>query len=173
MSVFRRPDPSEAPEWMSGYIGQTEGSDARSLLEQQASETIAFFRRVTEAGSQQRYAPDKWSIRQVLNHVSDTERVFAYRAMWFARELGKELPGMDQDIAAAAAAADRLPWAEHLADFAAVRGATLTLFRQLPEEAWDRGGLSSGHPVTVRALAFVIVGHLAHHLKVLEERYGL
>lgn len=173
MSVFRRPEPSEAPEWMQGYIALTEGSDARLLLEEQTRSATAFFRRVTEARSQERYAPDKWSLRQLLHHVSDTERVFAYRALWFARELGAELPGMDQDVAAAAAKADRLSWAELLTDFEAVRGATLSLFRQLPDEAWDRGGVASGGRVTVRALAFVTVGHLAHHLKVLEERYGL
>ena len=114
---------------------------------------------------------DKWSIRELLNHVSDTERVFVYRALWFARGFDTPLPGFDQNVAVPTAAAEQFSWASHVEDFRAVRAATLTFFRNLPEEAWGRSGVASGNPVTVRALAYIIAGHVAHHIAILQERY--
>jgi hypothetical protein len=118
-----------------------------------------------------RYAPDKWSIRQVLNHVTDTERAFAFRALWFARGFDSPLPSYDQNVAATGADADRISWAAHVEEFRRVRLSTISLFKNMPSHAWMRSGIASGNPFTVRALAYIIPGHLAHHITLLRERY--
>jgi hypothetical protein len=117
------------------------------------------------------HAPDKWSIRQLLSHINDAERLFTFRAFWFARGFDTPLPSFDQDVAAGAAGADERSWQSHVAEFRAVREATLTLFRSLPSEAWDRRGIAGDNPFTVRVLAYIVVGHVTHHTKVLRQRY--
>ena len=114
---------------------------------------------------------EKWSIREVLNHISDSERAFAFRALWFGRGFSDPLASFDQNVAANAAHADDYSWASHIADFRGVRQATLSFFRNLPPDAWSRKGVASGNSVTVRALAYIIAGHLSHHLAILQERY--
>ncbi|HET8984986.1 MAG TPA: DinB family protein [Trueperaceae bacterium] len=166
-----RPERSEANEYMFGYIDQVGPGDVRQILEDQASEAAAFFVTVSEETSLRRYEPGKWSMRESLGHVSDTERVFAYRALWFARSLGAALPGFDQNEAAATAPGDALPWSTHVAEFAAVRAGTIALFRNLPEAAWLRVGEANGRRFSVRAMAYIVAGHTAHHLRLLRERY--
>jgi len=107
----------------------------------------------------------------VLNHVTDTERSFAFRALWFARGFDTPLPSYDQHIAAAGAEADRISWAAHIEEFRRVRLATISLFRNMPPDAWARSGIASDNRFTVRALAFITAGHVTHHLKILRERY--
>jgi len=145
--------------------------DIVGALKTQLTETNSFLAGVSDEKSLQSYAPDKWSIRQLLNHVSDAERVFLYRALWFARGYDTPLPGFDQNIAVPHAAADQFSWSSHVADFNAVRAATLTFFRNLPDDAWTRTGIASDNPVSVRALAYIIAGHVAHHVAILEDRY--
>lgn len=166
-----RPAPTEAAPDYSTYINRIPGDDVLGALESQLDPTLRLLATITEEKSLHRYAPDKWSIRQLLNHVSDTERVFLYRALWFSRGFDTPLPGFDQNIAVPHAAADQFSWASHVADFSAVRAATLSFFRNLPEDAWTRTGIASGNPVSVRALAYIIAGHVAHHIAILEERY--
>ncbi len=167
-----RPGTTEATPQLFTYIDLVPGDDALPVLDRQLEECLAYFATIDEDRSRHRYAPDKWSIRQVLNHVTDIERVFTHRAFWFARGFDAPLPGFEQDIAADGADADRLPWATHVAEFRCVRLATLALFRNMPEAAWTRAGIASDHPVTVRALAFATAGHLTHHRNVLRERYA-
>lgn len=112
-------------------------------------------------------------MREVLGHINDTERVFAYRAFWIARGLEAPLPGFDQDVTVAAAGSDSRSWESHIEEFVAVRSATSALFRNLPEEAWSRKGVASDRVISVRAMAFVIAGHVEHHLRLLRERYSL
>jgi uncharacterized damage-inducible protein DinB len=166
-----RPAPTEAAPYYHTYIDRISSEDVLDALESQIDPAHRLFATITEQQSLHRYAPDKWSIRQLLNHVSDTERVFLYRALWFARGFDTPLPGFDQNIAVPHAAADQFSWASHVADFAAVRAATLSFFRNLPADAWARTGIASGNPVSVRALAYIIAGHTAHHIAILEERY--
>jgi hypothetical protein len=166
-----RPAPTEAAPYYSTYIDRITSEDVLGELESQLDPTLRLLAAITEEKSLHRYAADKWSIRQLLNHVSDTERVFLYRALWFARGFDAPLPGFDQNIAVPHAAADQYSWASHVADFKAVRVATLTFFRNLPAEAWTRTGLASGNPVSVRALAYIIAGHVAHHVAILQDRY--
>jgi len=166
-----RPAPTEAAPYYYTYIDRISSDDVVGALESQLDPALRLFATITEEHSLHRYAPDKWSIRQLLNHVSDTERVFLYRALWFSRGFDTPLPAFDQNIAVPHAAADQFSWASHVADFSAVRAATLSFFRNLPDDAWSRTGIASGNPVSVRALAYIIAGHVAHHVAVLEERY--
>jgi hypothetical protein len=166
-----RPAHDEAAPYYFTYINQVADDDIVPAIERQFDEALAFFAGISEETSQHRYAQDKWSIRQVLNHITDTERAFAFRALWFARGFDAPLPGYDQNIAASGAMADRVSWAAHVEEFRAVRLATISLFRNMPSEAWKRGGIASGNPFTVRAMAFIIAGHVAHHVMILRERY--
>lgn len=166
-----RPDATEAAPYYFTYIDQVEGDDPLRTLEHQLDESDALFSSISEERSLHRYAPDKWSVRQVLNHVTDTERSFNFRGLWFARGFDLHLPSYDQEIAAAGAEADRIPWAAHVEEFRAVRLGSILLYRHLPPEAWMRRGVASGNPFTVRAMAFITAGHFAHHRRILEERY--
>jgi uncharacterized damage-inducible protein DinB len=134
-------------------------------------EALTLFAGISEEASLCRYAPEKWSIRQLLNHITDTERAFAFRVLWFGRGFETPLPGYDQDIAASGAAADAVSWAAHVEEFRRVRLSTISLFHNMPAEGWTRSGSASDKFVTVRALAYIIPGHVAHHLAILRERY--
>jgi uncharacterized damage-inducible protein DinB len=165
------PERSEAAPYYFRYIDRIPERDIIGVLERQGDDALAFFSEVSEEKSLERYAPGKWSIRRVANHVTDCERVFLFRAFWFARGFDSPLPNFEQDVAAAAAQADAFSWASHIEEFRAVRQSTLAFFRNLPAQAWMRSGLASGNPFTVRALAYIAAGHLAHHKAILEERY--
>lgn len=166
-----RPQSTEADSYYFAYINKVTGDDGLLAMESQLEEYLPRLSLISEEASLYRYAPGKWSIRQVLNHVSDTERAFAFRALWFARNFDSPLPSYDQDIAADAAQADRIPWSAHVEEFRRVRLATISLFQNLPDEAWMRTGVASGKSFTVRAIGFVIAGHAAHHFQILAQRY--
>ncbi len=169
--ILSVPDRTEAADYYFTYIDQVAGEDVLAVLEAQLDDTLALLDNFSEAQSLHRYAPGKWSAREVMCHVNDTERLFAFRAFWFARGLDSPLPSFDQDAAVPLAGADARSWASHIEEFQTVRAATLTLFRNLPDDAWMRRGEASGNPFTVRALAYICAGHVAHHLKVLKDRY--
>lgn len=169
--MIGRPQPGEAAPYYFTYIDQAPGDDACEMAERQLKEALPFLKTISEEKSLHRYAPDKWSIREVLSHVSDTERVFAFRALWFARGFETPLPSFDQHIAVKGAKADAISWAAHIEEFREVRQAAISLFRNIREEAWSRRGIASDNPFTVRALAFMIPGHVEHHLKLLRTRY--
>jgi DinB family protein len=166
-----RPEKSEAAGYYFTYIDQVAGQDGKAALCGQLDEAAGLLAEISEEKSQYRYAPEKWSIRQVLNHITDTERAFAFRALWFARGFDAPLPGYDQNIAAAGAEADGIPWAAHVEEFRQVRLSTISLFSNLPNEAWMRSGIASDNRFTVRAMAYIIAGHWAHHARILRERY--
>lgn len=166
-----RPQPDEAAPYYFTYINQVSGDNPLRIIETQHDKVQPFLSRISEEKSKHRYAPDKWSIRQVLNHVTDTERAFVFRALWFARGFDAPLPSYDQNIASAAAEADAIPWSAHVEEFKRVRLSTISFFRNLPANAWMRRGIASDNPFTVRALGFIIPGHVAHHLKILQEKY--
>jgi hypothetical protein len=169
--MIGRPEASEAAPYYFNYINQVNGNDPIRVIESQLDDALLIFASISEEKSLYRYAPEKWSIRQTLNHVTDTERSFAFRALWFARGFEAPLPSYDQNIAAAGAAADGIPWAAHIEEFGHVRRATIALFRNLPADAWVRTGIASDNRFTVRAMAFIVAGHLTHHLRILRERY--
>ncbi|MGB8524101.1 MAG: DinB family protein [Candidatus Acidiferrales bacterium] len=165
------PKPEEAAAYYSTYIDRISGDNIVDALESQLQTATALFSGISEQKSLHRYAPDKWSIRGLLNHVNDTERVFAFRAFWFVRGFRDPMPSFDQNISANAAQADEYSWATHVQEFQKIREATLAFFRNLPNEAWARSGVASGNSVTVNALAYIIAGHTSRHIAILQERY--
>ncbi|MEO7272385.1 MAG: DinB family protein [Vicinamibacterales bacterium] len=165
------PDRSEAAAYFFTYIDKVDGGDILTTLERQLASTVTLLESVDEAQSLHRYQPGKWSIREVVGHLNDTERVFAFRALWFARALDTPLPSFDQDLALASAGSDAHPLTRHVEEFATVRASTLALFRNLPAEAWTRRGTASGNPFSVNALAYVCAGHVEHHVRILKDRY--
>jgi DinB superfamily len=171
MIVATAPDRTEAAEYYFTYIAQVPPGDICAILEEQAGETISVLKGISEDASLTRYAPGKWSIREVAGHLNDTERLFVSRAFWFARGFDTPLPSFDQQIAILAADSDARPLSSHVEEFRSVRAATLSFFRNLPDAAWARRGIASGNPFTVRALAYIAAGHVTHHLKILRERY--
>jgi hypothetical protein len=165
------PERTEAAPYYFTYIDLIPDADIVGVLERQLDETSSFFSGISEERSLHRYAPEKWSIRQVLNHLNDCERLFSARAFWFARGFDTPLPSFDQNIAVEASGADDYSLASHLAEFRAIRQATVPFFRNLPAQSWSRTGIASGNPFTVRALAYVAAGHVVHHTAIVRERY--
>jgi len=169
--MIPRPTEQDVNPYFFTYIDQVAGDDPAGALRPQLSEAMELFAGISEEQSLRRYAPQKWSIRQLLNHVTDTERAFAFRMLWFSRGFKTALPGYDQDIAAAGAEADGVSWAAHVEEFQAVRLSTISLYRNMPAEGWKRSGIASEKYITVGALAYIVPGHVTHHLKILRERY--
>jgi hypothetical protein len=172
MRRIEKPRPGEFPAYASMYIDLLP-DDGRVLehLERNIAVVRGLVGGLPPGGLRHRYAPDKWSVAEVLLHVIDDERIYAYRALRIARSDPTELPGFDQDLFAAHSAADQRTAESLLDEHAAVRRATLTLFAGLPDAAFTRRGVANGAPVSVRALAYHIAGHEVHHLNVLRERY--
>ena len=129
-----RPQPSEAASYYYGYINRVTEDDVLSILERQLTETVAFLSNISEEQSLHRYAPDKWSMRELVSHVNDSERVFLFRALWFARGFTEPLPSYNQEVGVAGARADEFSWANHVEEFRANRLATIAFFRNLPPE---------------------------------------
>ena len=171
MANRKRPAREEAAPYYFTYIDRIPDGDIAGVMAAQRDEAEKLFSAISEEKSLHRYASGKWSMREALNHVNDAERLFLFRAFWFARGFESPLPSFDEKTAVEIAKSDDRPWKSHVEEFRAVRGATLTFFRDLPEEAWDRGGLASGNFFTVRAVAWIIAGHLVHHTSSLRERY--
>src|SRR5712691_9323134 len=163
------PERNEAAPYYFKYIDRISDEDIVGQLEGQLEEILALARGISEEKSLHRYAPEKWSVRQVLNHVNDAERVFLSRAFWFARAFDSPLPSFDENVSAGASRANDVSWASHVEEFRGIRLGTLAFFRNLPEEAWTRSGIASGNPFTVRALAYIVAGHAAHHAAILQE----
>jgi DinB family protein len=169
--MTHHPQANEAASYYFGYIDLARSENIVTFLNDQMSETMSFLEGISEEKSLYQYAPDKWTIRQVLNHVNDGERIFLSRALWFGRGFTDPLPSFDQEIGVAGANANDTAWADLVEEFRTIRLGTLSFFRNLPAEAWSRTGVASGNPFTVNALAYIIGGHVAHHTNVLKERY--
>ena len=169
--MIGRPEQSEAAEYYWKYINCVEGDDPVAVLEAQLEQVDSVFGAISDEKSLYAYAPGKWTIRQMLNHVTDTERAFAFRALWFARGFEAPLPSYDQEVAARGAEANCVPWDAHLQEFQDVRIATLSLFRNMPGDAWMRTGIASEKRFSVRAMAYIAAGHTAYHIGILRERY--
>jgi hypothetical protein len=173
-TVISPPAADEYAPYYGRYIALIPpGADILGQLDRQREEVLTRFRTVPESKGAHRYAPGKWSVRQVVCHLTDTERIMAYRALRIARADATPLPGFDENAYAPESGADAVPLAELVAEFADVRRASVALFRHLPADAWVRRGTASESPFSVRALAWIIVGHPIHHLGVLRERYGV
>ncbi|HEX6719128.1 MAG TPA: DinB family protein [Pyrinomonadaceae bacterium] len=166
-----RPQSTEAAPYYFRYIDLVTSEDIVPTMQGQMDETLEFLGAISEEQSLHSYAPGKWTIREVLNHVNDGERVFVDRAWWFARGFQDPLPSFDQEVAVQYAQAKNTSWNELVDEFKNVRLATISFFKSLPEQAWSRTGVASDNPFTVRALAYIIAGHVTHHTRVLQEKY--
>lgn len=173
MSERRRPAPDEFHPFYAGYVGLVGERDPVALLGSQVDALDRLLAGVDDEAALARYAPGKWSIKEVLVHLSDAERVLSTRALRIARGDATPLPGWDENVAAAGSAADRRTLAEIREELGAVRAATLALFRSLDAKALDRRGTANDAEVTARALLWIVAGHVEHHMAVLRERYGV
>jgi hypothetical protein len=166
-----RPQADEHAPYHGRYISLVAGDDILTTLDQQRRATMMLLSCRDEKDGDFRYAPEKWSAKEVVGHVCDTERVFAYRALHVARADATPLPGFEQDDYVRNGPFAARPWTEVVEDFIAVRRATVSLLRNLEEHAWARRGMVNGNEISVRALAYVIAGHELHHRRILEEKY--
>jgi len=167
----KRPDPTEYAEFYANYISKVPGTDVLGVLESQRLQMLQLFAGRSERDGSFRYAPGKWTVKEVLGHITDTERIFTYRALRIARGDQTPLPGFEQDDYVRSGAFGERSLADLAEEFGAVRSASIVLFRSFKEEAWPRRGVASQKEVTVRALAFITAGHQMHHRIILEERY--
>jgi hypothetical protein len=165
------PDPSEYPSYAADYVARASGRNVLDMLRSQIEETAALVHGLTPDMVDHRYAPGKWSIRQIIGHLGDGERVFSYRALRFSRADGTPLAGFDEDDYVAAAPFARVPIEDLLSELESLRRATIHLFQNLNEEELMRRGVANGQEASVRALAFMIAGHENHHLEILRTRY--
>jgi hypothetical protein len=168
-----RPAGNEYAPFYAGYVALVAESDVLAVLEGQIDEIRRLLLSVPAEKETYRYAEGKWSLRQVLGHLVDAERVFGHRAFCFSRGEQAALPSFDENEYVAAARSDHVPLRDLLDELALVRQANLCVFRRLDDHEWARVGTASGLPVSVRALAFIMAGHPRHHLNVLRERYGV
>src|SRR5436309_5949868 len=171
ITIAGRPQTNEHAPYFSRYIDLVPEDDIAGAIEAQGRETAALLAKVSEEKAAFRYAPDKWSIKQVVGHVTDAERVFAYRLMSIARGESKSLPGFDENDYMRNATFDEQPFAELVEGLGAVRRATLALLRGLSAEAWTRVGIANEKEISARAVAYALLGHERHHVRVLKERY--
>jgi hypothetical protein len=169
--IAGRPNANEYAPYYERYVSLVGGEDIEQILAAQAPDSITLFSRFSEEKGEFRYAPGKWSVKEVIGHLTDSERVFAYRALRIARADQTPLEGFEQDDYVKNGPFSQISVAALIEEFAHVRSATTSLFRNLTGEEWSRRGVANKVEVTVRGLAFIIAGHELHHRKILEERY--
>jgi hypothetical protein len=171
--VSQRPAPDEHAPFFAGYVKLVPEAEVLPVLEAQSSEIQRIARAIPKDRETFRYGPGKWSIREIFGHIGDGERVFGYRAFCISRGDETPLPGFDENDYIAESAYDERPVAELADDFAALRASNLAVLGRLDPARWTRRGNANGSPVSVRALAFIMAGHVRHHVGVLKMRYGV
>ena len=169
--AIARPEPGEYAPHYEKYIALVVGEDILTILDQQRRQTMLLLSGRDEDEGNFRYAPDKWSAKEILGHLCDTERIFAYRALRFSRGDSTPLAGFEQDDYVRNGPFANHPLSDLVEEFIAVRRATLSLLRSLDEAAWMRRGVANNNEVSVRGLAYIIAGHELHHRRILEEKY--
>jgi len=167
--ISGRAQPGEYAEYAQSDIDFVKGDDIVAILESQITDTVALLRSIKDADFT--YAPGKWTLRQVVHHMSDDERIFAYRCLCLMRNDPRPLAGFDEKLYAEFADSGQRPMPPLIDELLIVRSATLALLRDISEEAWMRRGIVNGYGATVRGLAFHIVGHELHHLRIIREKY--
>lgn len=170
-AVVGRPEPGEYAPYYERYISLISGSDILTTLDSERRKTMLLLSGRDEEEGNFRYAPDKWTAKEVIGHVCDTERIFAYRALRIARGDRTPIEGFEQDDYVRNGPFGRVALADVIEDYIAVRRATLTLLRNLDATAWLRKGIANKNEVSVRAIAYTLAGHEVHHRRILEEKY--
>lgn len=170
-AASKLPEASEYAPYYGKYVALVREGDILTTLAEQMDSTVRELRAVGEEKAAHRYAPDKWSIKELVGHLIDGERIFAYRALRFARNDATELPGFEQDDYIRHAGFDACPFDELVREFELVRGANLLMLKHLDEDAWQRRGVASNAEVSVRALCYIMAGHVEHHMEILRTRY--
>jgi hypothetical protein len=168
-----RPSADESAPFYHRYIEKVPGEQIGEYLAAQPGELERLLGSLDDAAARFRYAPDKWSVKQVLGHLCDGERIFSYRLLRIARADATPLPGFDENAFVPAAEFDARPLADLVREFQTIRASTITLVEGLPSVAWERRGKASDKSISTRALAYIMVGHVTHHLGVLRDRYRL
>ncbi|MEA2724016.1 MAG: hypothetical protein QOH59_1787 [Gemmatimonadales bacterium] len=168
-----RPAADEAAPFYHRYIAKVSGENVGEQLIDQLADVERFFGALDDTAALARYAPGKWSVKEILGHLTDVERIFSYRLLRVSRGDVTPLPGFDENAYVPPAGFDERPLRDLAAEFRALRLSTVALVNGLPSTSWSRRGNASGYPVSARALAYIIVGHVSHHLGVLRDRYGL
>lgn len=171
--VVGRPEPDEIPSHYLGYIKRVPESDPVMVCASQIEETAALLRGLSDNDAMYRYGRGKWSIKEIVGHLADTERIMAYRALRIARGDTTPLPSFDENAYVPVAKFDSRSLVDLVGELRTVRAATLALLRTFDADAWQRRGTASGKPVSVRALGFMIPGHERHHVEILRTRYGV
>ncbi|MGB1207397.1 MAG: DinB family protein [Chitinophagales bacterium] len=167
----KRPSEKEYAEYYAKYIDQVIGDDIMETLAEHTTENLAFINDIAEEKWDFRYAEGKWSIKELYIHIIDTERIMAYRALRIARNDKTPLAGYEQDDYVPYSDAEQRTKASIIAEYEVVRQASIQLFKNFTPEMWERSGTASGWPTSVLAVAYIIVGHEKHHVRVLKERY--
>ena len=170
-AINARPQPGEYVPYYEKYVSLVPDQDILATLEKQLTETVRLLSARAEDQGDLRYAPGKWSVKEVLGHVIDTERIFSYRALRIARNDKTPIEGYEQDDYVKNAPFDKYSLALLIEEFTSVREATLSLFRGLDEPAWVRHGVANNSEVSVRAIAYIVAGHELHHRRILQEKY--
>lgn len=170
-AVSAKPQPGEYAPYYDKYVSLISGDDILAILEKQPSESVALLATRKPGEGDFRYAPGKWSVKEVLGHVMDAERVFSYRALRIARNDKTPIEGFEQDDYVKYGSFSQCSLAALLEEFCSVRQATVSLFRGLDPAAWVRRGVANKNEVSVRAIAYIIAGHELHHKKILQEKY--
>lgn len=166
-----RPDSTEYDPYYDQYVKSVPEGDLLQILHQQLETDLTLFKSLSDAQTIISYAPGKWTIKQVLRHIIDSERIFTYRALRFARGDRQELSGYDQDEYVKQSDSNEYPWHDLIEEFEHVRRSTISLFRSFPPDAWFRRGIANKKEVTVRGLAYITAGHERHHVEVIRTRY--
>lgn len=169
--AMRRPEPTEYHPEFGTYISLVPETDVIGAMTSQLEETRALLGGFDAERAAYRYAEGKWSVREIAGHLSDGERVFGYRSFAIARGETASLPGFEENSYIAVSGYDRWAMPDLIEHFSALRTSNILMFRALDEAAWSRVGIANENPVTPRAIAFAMVGHVRHHLSVLRERY--
>jgi hypothetical protein len=169
--ITARPDPTEYAAYYGKYINLVPEGDILTTLGHQMDDTLALLRSIPEAQADSRYSPDKWSIKEVVGHLIDAERIFGYRALRFARNDQTSLQGFEQDDYVKYGGFGEQSLSDLASEYEHVRRANIYLLRGLGREAWDRRGIASDNEVSVRGLAYIIAGHELHHLGIIRTKY--
>ena len=166
-----RPDLNRVPEYYHQYINQVKGNDLIKAMQKQTGSFLQFLKKIPKEKRNYRYAEDKWTIKEVVQHIIDAERVFAYRALCFARKDATPLPSFDENSYAANAKVEKRKWKDLVNEFLVVRWSTEFLFGSFDEEQLESSGTASGKSNYVLGIGFIIIGHANHHINVTKERY--